>query len=146
MRLWCLLLTLFLWIFLIIKDERCQIIPVGGIVGFLVTSGVHLCFTPVFWESVCLLGGGSIFVHKPLSRWLKRRLLGEGDVKLFCLCGLWIPVKLLPIFLMIVGSVGCLRCIITHKRQIPFALPIFCGWLFCACKTWWQECGVLYIL
>jgi Flp pilus assembly protein protease CpaA len=145
-RLGCLLFASIPWYVLVIKDERYQIISEGGLFFLLIISAIHLCWAPFFWESVGLLTGGAIFLHKILPLWWGKSFLGDGDVKLFCLCGLWITPEELPVFLIVVGGVGILRCTVARKRRIPFAFPLFCGWFFCVCKIWWQQCGALYIL
>ncbi|MDR2412249.1 MAG: prepilin peptidase [Holosporales bacterium] len=145
-RLICILLALVPWKTLILKDEQCRIISERGLIFLLIISGVHLCWIPIFWKSVGILTGGAIFFHRILPLWWKKPFLGEGDVKLFSLCGLWIDIEQLPIFLIVVGATGILRCLIARKRCIPFAFPLFWGWLFCACKMWWQQCGDLYML
>ncbi|MDR0406997.1 MAG: A24 family peptidase [Holosporales bacterium] len=135
-HLYYLLLSLIPWMVIIKQDERFQIIPEGGLFCFFVLSCLHLYFTPIFWESICTLGGGAVLVHKIFPVLLRKPVLGGGDVKLLCLCSLWIPISILPIFLAIVGSVGCLRCVLSRKRRIPFAFPTGCGWFFCVCKVW----------
>ncbi|MDR1267411.1 MAG: A24 family peptidase [Holosporales bacterium] len=142
----CLFLTLLPWKNLVLQDERTQTLPESALLWFFLLSVAHAWCVPFFWESLCLLGGGAVSLCKILPRFLGKPLLGAGDMKLLSLCSLWLPVSSLPLFLILVGSVGCLRCWISHQRRIPFAFPIFCGWSVCSGLLWWKECGVLCML
>ncbi|MDR0662139.1 MAG: A24 family peptidase [Holosporales bacterium] len=140
----CFFAAFIFWKKLITQDERTQTLSGRDLKGLFAISIGQVFFAPCFSNSFLLLIGGSFLLYKVFPLFLKRSLLGRGDVELFSCCGLWLPVSFLPLFLIIVGSVGCLRCLYLHQRRIPFALPIFCGWSVCTGILWGQECGVVF--
>lgn len=68
-----------------------------------------------------------------LSRILKKESLGFGDVKLFAVCGLWLGLSNLPLFLILCGIfgvvLGFIWARINGKQIFPFAPAILLSFL-----------------
>ena len=72
-------------------------------------------------------------IGKIVSILLKKDALGFGDVKLFAVCGLWLGLSNLPIFLVLCGGfgviIGGMWRLISRKQIFPFGPAIIASFL-----------------
>lgn len=91
-----------------------------------------------------LMGDGDVYLHLigmagllglglllaiTYSKFRKKEMLGLGDVKFFAAAGLWLPITMIPWFLVAAGVIGVLLGLlcryITGEEEFPFA-PALC--------------------
>ncbi len=83
-----------------------------------------------------IIFGGFAFAIRGLGAFiLRKEALGMGDVKLFAAIGLWLPVSMLPNFLILAGGIGIVFGIIwrlTQKTNLfPFGPAIIVSFSIC---------------
>lgn len=86
--------------------------------GSIVEQGVSGLFGAFF------IGGGILFLSLFLDHQLQRESIGGGDVKLFCLLGLYFGIELGMLHLIISCIMGILFVLFFQKKRIPFAPAI----------------------
>ncbi|MDH3324222.1 MAG: prepilin peptidase [Candidatus Peregrinibacteria bacterium] len=128
--LWGAGILLILLLVAAISDFKTQkisnIISYTGIIFFII-----LCFLNIesFWQNLTVF----IIVFLFFGTLFALKWMGGGDVKMFLLLSVAIPVQfLLSCFLwvFVFGGVFGLFCLFKKKKSIPYAVPIFCGTLF----------------
>ncbi len=96
----------------------------AGICGFFLVKS-H----PLFLQKIILsLGIGLVFwFYKK-----QRQTVGWGDIKLFVLCTLILPVEMVPCFFLFCGCFGALSHRIRQRKVCPFAPAIVASftWIF----------------
>lgn len=65
----------------------------------------------------------SWFIGFAMEKVLKKEALGFGDVKFFCVAGLWLGVEILPYFLMAAGILGVIFALIWQKINKSALFP-----------------------
>lgn len=86
--------------------------------SFIVEQGVSGLFGAFF------IGGGVLFLSSFLDHRLQRESIGGGDVKLFCLLGLYFGIELGMLHLIISCIMGILFVLFLKKERIPFVPAI----------------------
>ncbi len=107
----------------------------AGIVWWLVTAPLTL---GAVWPAVLADIGGAFglaallwLVARLFERRTGRRGLGEGDIKLCLMAGLYVGVWALPLFLLLACGFGLVFAVATHQRKIPFGPAIALSAVFC---------------
>jgi len=109
----------------IIPDGLNILLGVLGIVASSIGEGdVYLSLI----GSAGLLGLG-LLLAITYSKIRKKEMLGLGDVKFFAAAGLWLPITMIPWFLVISGVLGIVLGVIWKyvfgEKEFPFA-PALC--------------------
>ncbi|MCX7338003.1 MAG: A24 family peptidase [Alphaproteobacteria bacterium] len=112
-----------------LNDWRTKTVPVFSLFLLAILGGIwSCCFAQ--WPIAILFMGALLF----LIRWIGGKVgpekpLGRGDEILFLICGLWISVEAIPVFLFMTGCIGVGSFFLyqrTHPktRHFPFAPAI----------------------
>jgi len=118
-------ITLIDLAFGVIPDELNLTLALLGIVSLLLGQG------DIFLGLVASAGllGLSLLLAIGYSKLRGREMLGLGDVKFFAAAGLWIPLMMIPWFLVAAGVIGViigsLWKFFTKNSEFPFA-PALC--------------------
>lgn len=114
-------------------DLSFGIIPDGLNISLAVLGAVALIMGEgdIFLSLIGSAGllGVSLLLAIGYSKLRKKEMLGLGDVKFFAAAGLWLPVMLIPWFLMVSGVLGIIVGLIwkrvSNSKEFPFA-PALC--------------------
>ena len=120
-------------------DLKHYILP-NQLVGILAGIGVIRVFVEftrpemLNYAIAAILYGGLLFIiGKVVTLVLKKDALGFGDVKLFAVCGLWLGVSSLTIFLILCGALGVVLGVLwqrlSGKKIFPFGPAIIASFL-----------------
>ncbi|MGE4351744.1 MAG: A24 family peptidase [Bdellovibrionales bacterium] len=115
----------------LIPDELNVLVALLGIAALIVGHG------DVFLGLVGAAGllGLGLLLAIGYSKLRKQEMLGLGDVKFFAAAGLWLPLMMIPWFLVFSGVIGVVLGIVwkhfTGSKEFPFA-PALCLTL-CGC-------------
>lgn len=127
-------------LFLSLVDFKKYTIPDNILlcIAFLYLLNRSFGFIFLDWLSFYILFFMAFFLKISYLLVIRKNVLGWGDVKLFSLCGLWIPLESIPIFLLIAGSGGLFLHYIWHGKgwgkSIPLGPPIcFALWVIVTC-------------
>lgn len=110
----------------LIPDELNFILGALGLTALIIGQG------DVFLGLVGTAGllGLGLLLAIGYSKLRGREMLGLGDVKFFAAAGLWMPLSLIPWFLVISGALGAILGVVwrffTHSKEFPFA-PALCA-------------------
>ncbi|MDX9690254.1 MAG: prepilin peptidase [Proteobacteria bacterium] len=114
-------------------DLSFGIIP-DGLNLFLAVTGIAALLLGQADVFMSLIGSAGLLAMGLLlaigySKLRKKEMLGLGDVKFFAAAGLWVPVMIIPWFLIAAGVIGAMMGLawkqITKTKEFPFA-PALC--------------------
>ncbi|MGI4851949.1 MAG: prepilin peptidase [Janthinobacterium lividum] len=118
--------------FIALYDFRHHRIPNYLVYIFLILSTIHLETWHV--KTTLIWGIGFVCLKLIMERFLNRPALGWGDIKLMMVMGLWLPLEMMPVFLIYIGVLGMLMGIfykIFWKKDVfPFAPALILGFLW----------------
>ena len=109
----------------LIPDELNKFLGLFGLIWLIASHG------DIFLGLITVAGllAFSLFMALVYSKWRGREVLGLGDVKLFTAAGFWLPVLLVPWFLVAAGLMGAVFGLAWKRlggsKEFPFA-PALC--------------------
>jgi prepilin signal peptidase PulO-like enzyme (type II secretory pathway) len=115
----------------LIPDEVNLLLGFFGFIWRLMRHG------DVFLSLVGTAGlvGLGLLLALGYSKLRKREMLGLGDVKFFAAAGFWLPVTIVPSFLVLSGLFGAITGLIwkrkTGEKEFPFAPALCLALAFC---------------
>ena len=116
-----------------IEDIKSQTLPLSGVTVFALATVLHLYTYPsseglVAAAFLLVLLTGCCFFFR---RFKKISALGGGDAILMPLCGLWLSLEEVPVFLISAGACSLLAGILWRLKwgmgTFPMAPAIFAG-------------------
>ena len=117
----------------ILPNQLNVLLVVFGVIYHFFSGGASSALSAIV-AGLCW-GAGAFIVGALMKLALKKEALGLGDVKFFVVCGVWLPLAMLPAFLMWAGVLGVVFAIIWRAAGrgavFPFGPALIVAFALC---------------
>jgi prepilin signal peptidase PulO-like enzyme (type II secretory pathway) len=122
--------------YLIVEDIRKLSVPLWALILWMALMGIGLLADPSQLATVLVLG--FVGLALVLYQWVRKRLLiGYADMVVFASLGVFLPLLVTPVYIVLCGIFGLCSAIIWRNKRIPFMPILFLSFAVTRLFTPW---------